>query len=652
MGAPAPIVHITLGQSAVALTGPWKFHVGDDPEWAGPAFDDSQWETVDLARKSGAPVAQSPLADTVPGWTARGRAGTWGYAWYRIRVQVTARPGDRTALVGPPAVNDAYQLFVDGHLLGGSGTFRGGDRWPVTYSAGLPETFLLSPPTVHGDASAPQVLALRVWMSPHTMETAPGAGGLRSLLLVGEPGAIREHARLVSFEIVRENAWHIGECLLFVFLAIIAGSLIYFDRSDPVYRWLTLAFLLIAIANTYEPLCWLHLQSDRTGHLLESVFLNPGIFAVWTMVWWVWFQLRRPLWAPKMVAALTVLSALSELLRGRFLHHSLPPSVIDASLVASVGFRVLILLLLILIVVLGIRQQGREGWLTVPAILLLGIGFFQGQTGVLHIPSEYFPFGVRFSLHQIGDLALIAVLGVLILRRLILSLRRQRELALDVNQAQEVQRVLIPEDLPQVPGWIIESEYRPASEVGGDFFQIIPLTPVGNVLVVMGDVTGKGLQAGMLVALIVGALRTAAEADPDPLHVLGALNRRLFGRGHAHATCLALRVEADGSATLANAGHLPPCVNGKELAMEGSVPLGIVDDADFPITRFHLGAGDRLTLMSDGIAEAQDEQGHLFGFERMQAISGQSARIIAETAQKFGQQDDISVLSVVRAVVG
>ena len=167
-----------------------------------------------------------------------------------------------------------------------------------------------------------------------------------------------------------------------------------------------------------------------------------------------------------------------------------------------------------------------------------------------------------------------------------------------------------------MPGLTIENEYRPAREVGGDFNQIIPHSADGSLLIVAGDVAGKGLQAGMLVALLVGAIRIAAEVDSDPLFVLQALNRRLLGRGEAHATCLAMRIAADGAVTLANAGHLPPYLNGQPIAVEGALPLGVIDNAEFTVTHFQLQENDRLVLASDGIVEAMDEQGQLFGFER------------------------------------
>lgn len=189
--------------------------------------------------------------------------------------------------------------------------------------------------------------------------------------------------------------------------------------------------------------------------------------------------------------------------------------------------------------------------------------------------------------------------------------------------------------------------------MGGDFFQIIPHRTDGSVLIVAGDVIGKGLKAGMLVALLVWAIQNASETTTEPLEILQAINRRLLGRGNAQATCLALRIREDGSTTLANAGHIPPYLNGEPMEMEGALPLGIIEEVDFPVMRFTLTEGDRLILTSDGIAEATDANGNLFGFERIKNLmrGAVSAVELATAAQKFGQEDDISVISVTRTPV-
>ena len=229
-------------------------------------------------------------------------------------------------------------------------------------------------------------------------------------------------------------------------------------------------------------------------------------------------------------------------------------------------------------------------------------------------------------------------------------MRAQRQQALDIKQAAEVQQVILPESHFTFPNLAIETEYRPAREVGGDFFQLIPHPTDGSLLIVAGDVTGKGLQAGMLVALLVGAIRSTAELNPDPLFILQALNRRLLGRRSAQATCLALRIAADGSATLANAGHLPPYLNGRALDLEGALPLGIIDGVDFSVMHFQLPPSEKLVLISDGILEATDANGELFGFDRVAELLRNSIPVkgLADAAQLFGQNDDISLVAVTR----
>jgi len=134
----------------------------------------------------------------------------------------------------------------------------------------------------------------------------------------------------------------------------------------------------------------------------------------------------------------------------------------------------------------------------------------------------------------------------------------------------------VPEALPSMPGFTLTSAYRPAQEVGGDFFQIIPLEG-GSTLVILGDVSGKGLKAAMAVSLIVGAARTVAEFSTSPAEILAGLNRRLYGRLQGgFATCVAMRLDADGSCTIASAGHPSPFLNNAELNLPGALPLGLL----------------------------------------------------------------------------
>ncbi len=220
----------------------------------------------------------------------------------------------------------------------------------------------------------------------------------------------------------------------------------------------------------------------------------------------------------------------------------------------------------------------------------------------------------------------------------------------EMAAAREVQRVMVPEDLPQVDGYAIESAYRPAAEVGGDFFQVIPLKS-GRTLIVIGDVSGKGLRAAMIVSMIVGALRTVTGYTDEPAEILRELNRRLYGRMHeGFATCLAVRLEEKGSLSLANAGHLPPYLNGTEVQFLGSLPLGLAEDAAYAQTRMEMAVGDVIVLLTDGIVEARDNQGLLLGFARVESMlrARSTATNVAEIAQQHGQNDDMTVLRIVR----
>lgn len=220
----------------------------------------------------------------------------------------------------------------------------------------------------------------------------------------------------------------------------------------------------------------------------------------------------------------------------------------------------------------------------------------------------------------------------------------------EMAAAREVQRMMVPEDLPTINGYTIESVYCPAAEVGGDFFQVIPLQS-GRALIIIGDVSGKGLRAAMIVSMIVGMVHTVTGFTEEPVEILEELNRRLCGRTHgSFATCLAVRLEQEGRLTIANAGHPSPYVNGREVPFEGSVPLGLIEAAAYTQSTLDLRAGEHAVLLTDGVPEARDKSGALLGFPRLEGLlrTAVSAKRVAEAAQQHGQNDDITVIGIAR----
>jgi serine phosphatase RsbU (regulator of sigma subunit) len=217
-----------------------------------------------------------------------------------------------------------------------------------------------------------------------------------------------------------------------------------------------------------------------------------------------------------------------------------------------------------------------------------------------------------------------------------------------MESARAVQQVLIPTEIPTVAGFAIQCVYKPAGHVGGDFFQIIP-TSSGGLLIAIGDVSGKGMPAALTVSLLVGTLRTLAHFTSSPSEILRAMNQRMLSRSQGgFTTCLVLRAAADYTLTIANAGHLAPYLSGQEVATSNGLPLGLAGDAMYPETALKLPENVQLTLITDGVVEARSRTGELFGFERAAVLSEQQAETIASTAQNFGQEDDITALTLVR----
>jgi serine phosphatase RsbU (regulator of sigma subunit) len=224
---------------------------------------------------------------------------------------------------------------------------------------------------------------------------------------------------------------------------------------------------------------------------------------------------------------------------------------------------------------------------------------------------------------------------------------RNRKVEQELAAAAALQSLLLSSRSAAVGSFSIESVYQPAGEVGGDFFHVAPARD-GGLVVVVGDVSGKGLKAAMTVASIIGALRDFAE--PRPAAILAHLNRVLHGQIGGFVTCCVAHLEPDGTLLLANAGHIPPYCNGVEIDCAAGLPLGIIEQQEWDESEVRLEADARLIFVSDGVVEAAKTTGELFGFDRTREISNRGVEAIAAAAQAFAsgaaQNDDITVLGV------
>ena len=232
---------------------------------------------------------------------------------------------------------------------------------------------------------------------------------------------------------------------------------------------------------------------------------------------------------------------------------------------------------------------------------------------------------------------------------MVASARERAAIAAELHAASTVQQLLLQSASRPTPGFTIHSVYLPASEVGGDFFYVAP-APDGSITAIAGDVSGKGITAAMRVAMILGALRR--ETSHHPAQILHDLNQTLFTLNPSNiaqlgfTTAVCVHITLSGHFTLANAGHVNPYLSGREILTPPALPLGLIPDQDFELISGHLLPGQTLVLLSDGVPEARSTSGELYGFDRTQASTNLPADQIARRAQHFGQEDDITVLSL------
>ena len=314
-----------------------------------------------------------------------------------------------------------------------------------------------------------------------------------------------------------------------------------------------------------------------------------------------------------------------------------------------IGWAIFVFLTLI---IATYKRNFEAGLLLIPLVLTMvgiaepimtgGLGDFGGGSYKSPLTIQAGPIPIHFA--AIADFTGLLAIIVIIFVRFLRIHHEQERASGELAAARSVQELMIPREKVETPGYEVDSVYTPATEVGGDFFHIEP-TSNGGLLVILGDVAGHGLQAAMNVSMLMGALRRAEEKSPA--RILESLNRVLIG-SDSFTTCQVAWFGPDGEVVVANAGHLPPYLNTQEVRLPGGLPLGVLGEVTYDEVRLYLHPGDRLLMMSDGVVEARLGSGELFGFDRVHNLSNQSAFYIADAAKAFGQEDDITVLTIRR----
>src|SRR5215207_9478839 len=252
--------------------------------------------------------------------------------------------------------------------------------------------------------------------------------------------------------------------------------------------------------------------------------------------------------------------------------------------------------------------------------------------------------------------------------RLEQEVRERARVERELEVARSIQQASLPEKVPELEGWRIDPFYRPAREVGGDFYDF-HLLPEGKLGLVIGDATGKGVPAALVMSTTCGMLQSAARAlgSPSPGEVLEQVNETLLARipSNMFVTCFyAVLDPEDGTLRYANAGHDPPHVrrsnDGAEELMARGMPLGLMAGTSYEEEEASLSEGESVLFYSDGLVEAHDAEGEMFGFPRLRALvagGGEEGTLVdfligelySFVGEGWEQEDDITLLTIERS---
>ena len=598
----------------VDLSGDWRFQSGDRSEYASAEFDDSAWTSIRLPRSGKQPQ---------------------GYWWLRRTIDLPDWADTTQMAITIGGLNEVYELYVNGVLAGAIGQ----PSFFKTYTA-RPRTISVPPRAVPKGARRIR-LALRLWYSGILVPLEFGAEGFPDTgpyLLTYAYNAPLDAGRASMAARERVAAGLLGSASIEAVLGLLLLFCWLIQPGRNELAWfagflfseaVTHGWIFFTLAGDWPHGITLFAGNALTlGPLLLLQFALPLISGGPT---------KRTLQTMGLLAfALQVACNASQ---GR-LSFAIPLTALG---LMEVG----LCILTANAAILAWRQGDRTAGVIPAGTSLLALSqlglvltLFAGADKV-----SLAVYGIHWEFTSISTILIATGLTVQLIRGLGAASQR---LTGEIEAARAVQQLLLPgASLHSGSGFKVDAVYEPASEVGGDFYQTLQF-PDGGHVVLVGDVSGKGLRAAMVVSVAIGALR--CETSSSPAAILARLNQVLTGHaGGGFVTCCCLRYEEGGRVVAASAGHPNPYLDGIEVELDAGLPLGIAEDASYQEVELRLPPGSQITLVSDGVVEAANVKNELFGFDRTREVSDKSALEIAEAAKAWGQTDDITVVTVRRS---
>jgi len=208
----------------------------------------------------------------------------------------------------------------------------------------------------------------------------------------------------------------------------------------------------------------------------------------------------------------------------------------------------------------------------------------------------------------------------------------------ELSIAADIQQRLMSVTIPDVPFAKVNAVSYACKDIGGDFFDLVYTS--GALSLIVADVSGKGVAAAVVASILQGMLYSQLAQDSSLPEMVSAVNRFLCEKvgGQKYATLVVARLQPDGAMELINCGHVPPLIvsGGKVQTIDaGNLPVGLINNAEFTATSFKLAPSDRLTVVTDGVTEAEDATGEFFGTDRLESCCGNGFAAIEQAVTDF-----------------
>ena len=600
------------------LKSPWKYHPSDNPEWANPTYDDTDWESVSTL------LSQNELPES--GWE--------GIGWFRLHLTVQ----DEQLKNMPLALHVAYQagaseIYLDGELLYSIGKVGTRKEEEEHYWERNPQVISFSGKTDH-------VIAVR-YSNFSSYQTTPVLGF--GLVVAPLNESIKSRVTMVRQGTTSQMVWTaipiflmLQHLLLFFFYPRARENLYFALLTGSIGAFIFIFFQFVILTTSATQLLYL-LRFLIGVYVLISL---SGMLFLYTLFY---SKLPKLFWLFLTGWVIALFVSLSDIGKAIF---DFDITSVNSFNVSTEGTFYLVLLFTILtflemvrVIIVAIFKKKDGAWIfglgsLSPFILPYIFGFIVSRTGynitwelgiLIIFLAPFFSMSVYLARNVSRTRRKLETEE---LERQLLEVENTRKTE-ELEEARKLQMSMLPQDSPQLPNLDVAFEMRPATEVGGDYYDF-NLTDDGRLTIAIGDATGHGMNAGLVVSAVKSLFKTSA-SEAGNLQILERISQGIKSM-HLKRLYMAMTLATfnGNKLTLTNAG-MPPVLlyqanenRVEEVLLEG-MPLGGVIGAERQEATFELQSGDTLLLMSDGLPEMLNPQNEMLDYPNTKELFAEVA---------------------------